>query len=77
MEKELSFCHKLKYSDSNIFATLLWKPFIFQTLVILFISINSLKYLRSTALGCKDIEFRKSEFVAKTQLLSELVQRHN
>ena len=31
--------------------------------------INSLKYLRSTALGYKDIEIRKSEFVAKTQLL--------
>ena len=28
-----------------------------------------MKYLRSTALGSKDIEIRKSEFVAKTQLL--------
>ncbi len=32
-------------------------------------SIDSLKYLRSTALGYKDIEIRKSEWVAKTQLL--------
>jgi len=31
-------------------------------------SINSLKYLRSTTLGYKDIEIKKSEFVAKTQL---------
>ena len=28
-----------------------------------------MKYLRSTTLGYKDIEIRKSEFVAKTQLL--------
>ena len=26
-----------------------------------------LKYQRSTTLGCKDIEIRKSEFVAKSQ----------
>ena len=32
-------------------------------------SINSLKYLRSTTLGYKDIEIKKSEFVAKTQLI--------
>ena len=29
------------------------------------LSINSLKYLRSTTLDYKDIEIRKSEFVAK------------
>jgi len=68
--KELSFCHKLKSSDSNIFAILWCKPLIFQTKIILSISINSLKYLRSTTLGYKDIEIKKSEFVAKTQLLS-------
>ena len=33
------------------------------------ISINSLKYLRFTTLGYKDIEIRKKDFVAKTQLL--------
>ena len=32
-------------------------------------SIISLKYLRSTTLGYKDIEIKKSEFVAKTQFL--------
>ena len=31
-----------------------------------------MKYLRSTTLGCKDIEIRKSEFVAKTQFLYRL-----
>ena len=31
--------------------------------------IQSLKYLRSTTLGCKDIGIRKSEFVPKTQFL--------
>ena len=30
---------------------------------------HSLKYLRSTTLGCRDIWFRKSEFVSKTQFL--------
>ena len=31
-----------------------------------------MKYLRSTTLGYKNIEIRKSEFVAKTQLLRHL-----
>ena len=51
--KELSFCHKLKSSDPNIFAISL-QPLIFQTYIILSLSINRLKYLR---------------FVAKTQFL--------
>ena len=29
----------------------------------------SLKYQRNTSLGCKDIGFKKFEFVAKTQFL--------
>ena len=37
-------------------------------------SLHSLKYLRSTALGCKDIGIRKSEFVAKTQILYQVLQ---
>ncbi len=36
------------------------------------ISINSLKHLRSMTLDYKDIEIRKSEFVAKTQLLLKI-----
>ena len=31
--------------------------------------IQSLKYLRSTTFGCRDIGIRKSEFVSKTQFL--------
>ena len=45
------------------------QTFDIQTYIILSISINSLKYLRSTTLGYKDIEIRKSDFVTKTQLL--------
>ena len=33
------------------------------------IRIHSLNYLRSATLGCKDIQSRKSEVVAKTQFL--------
>ena len=40
-----------------------------KTKIILSKRIHSLKYLRSTALGC-DIEIGKSEFVTKTQFLS-------
>ena len=36
--------------------------------------IHSLKYLRFTTLGCKDIGIRKSEFVAKTQFLFVIMQ---
>ena len=32
-------------------------------------TIHGLKYLGSKKLGCKDIEIRKFEFVAKTQFL--------
>ena len=67
--KELSFCHKIKSSDPNIFATWWCKPVIFQTYIIVSTSINRLKNVRSKTLGYKDMEIRKSEFVAKTQLL--------
>ena len=43
---------------------------IFQTYIIWFNRIHSLKYLRSATFGSKDIVIRKSEFVAKTQFLS-------
>ena len=70
--KELSFCHKLKSSDSNIFGIWWCKPLIFQIYIILSIRINNLKYLRSTTLGHKDIEIRKSEIVVKTQLFCKI-----
>ena len=38
--------------------------------------IDSLKYLGSPTLKCKDIGIKKSEFVAKTQFLSAQNQIH-
>ena len=67
--KELSLCNKIKYLNPNIFRTRYCKPLIFQTQIIWFNRIHSLKYLRSTTLGSKDIVIRKSGFVAKTQVL--------
>ena len=42
---------------------------IIQTWAIRSNRIHSLKYLTSTKSDCKDIGFRKSEFVTKTQFL--------
>ena len=47
------------------------RTFDISNLDSLSISINSLKNLRSTTLVYKDIEIRKSEFLAKTQFLSD------
>ena len=46
-----------------------WKPLIFQTYTIWSNIIHSLKYLRSTTSGCKDIGNRKSELLPNTQFL--------
>ena len=67
--KELSFSHNLEFSNPYIFSTGWRKPLIFQTYMIWSNRNRSLKYLRSMSLGCKDIEIRKSKFVAKTQFL--------
>ena len=69
LHKGLSLCNKVKYLNPNIFRTRCCKPLIFQTLIIWFNRIPSLKYLRSVTFGSKDIVTRKSEFVAKTQFL--------
>ena len=45
------------------------ETFDISNLYYLSISINSLKYQRSTTLGYKNKEIRKLEFVAKSQLL--------
>ena len=69
MGKELSFCHKLKYSYPYIFSTHGHRPQIFQTINSVG-SINlSLKHHGFTLSGCRDIEIKKFEFVAKTQVL--------
>ena len=62
--KELSFCHKLKYS--YILATQSRR-----TLDINPVRSNnlSLKYQRFIPTGCRDIEIRKFVVVAKTQFL--------
>ena len=71
---ELILCHKLWFSYPYIFETKCCKPLILQTYIIWSNRTHSLKYQRSTTLESKDIEFRKSEFVAKTQLLYILYQ---
>ena len=70
--KELSLCPKLKFSNPYIFTTGRRRPLIFQTYIN---RILSLKYLRSTTLGCKDIRIRKFEFVTKTQFLCILLRK--
>jgi len=67
--KEMSFCNKLKLSNSYISATGWCKPLIFQTYIIWPNNIHSLKYKRSTTFGWKDIAIRKFEFVTKSQFL--------
>ena len=42
--KELSLCHKFSFCKTYIFATLWFKPLIFQTYIIWSTSIHSLKY---------------------------------
>ena len=67
--KELSLCHKLKFSNPYIYGTWCCRLLILQTKIIWSNRIHSLKYLWSTTLESKDIGFRKADFVAKTQFL--------
>ena len=68
-EKELTLCHKLWFSNPNIFGTQCRKPLIFQTYIFWSNKSQSLKFQRFTTLESKDIRIRKSEFVAKSQFL--------
>ena len=45
------------------------RPLIFQTMKSIRSNSLILKYYRFTLSGCKDIDIRKIEFVAKTQFL--------
>ena len=63
-----SLWNKRKYLNLNIFRTRCCKPLIFQTQIIWFNRIHSLKYLRSATFASKDIVIRKSEFVAKNSI---------
>ena len=64
--KELSLCHKLKFSNPHIFANdgenLSYFKF---RLVDISDKIQIFRYLRSTTLSDKDIRIIKSEFVKK------------
>ena len=70
--KELSFCHKLYFSNLYIFVTHCCKPLIFQTMNSVRPNNPSLKYQGFTSSDCKDIGIRKFEFVTKTQFLSNI-----
>ena len=67
--EELTLCHKLWFSNPNIFGTQCRKHLIFQTYIFWSNKSHSLKFLRFTTLESKDIRIRKSEFVAKRQFL--------
>ena len=67
--KELSLCHKRRFSSSLIFSIQYRRPYIFQTF-----SVRS-NYLSLTYQNLQDIWIRKFEFVAKTQLLCEVLNK--
>ena len=52
--KELSLCHKIKYSCSYILATQCRRPLIFQTINSVRSNNLSLKYQRFTPTGCRE-----------------------
>ena len=54
-QKELSFCHKLWFSNSYNLGTHFPRPLIFQTINYVSSNSLSLKYQRFTPSGCKDI----------------------
>ena len=64
--KELSFCHKLRFSNSYNLATRFPRPLIFPTINSGRSNSLSLKYQRCTP---SDIGVRKCNIVAKTQFL--------
>jgi len=67
--KELSLCNKVWFSNPYIFGFQCRRPLIFQTMSSVRSNNLSLKRQIFTILGLKDIGIRKSEFVAKNQLL--------
>ena len=67
--KELSFYHKLWFSNFHFIATQCRRPLKFPTMNAVRSNNVSLKYQRSTTFGCKEIGIRIAEFVAKTQFL--------
>ena len=70
VSKELSFHHKLLFSNHYIFGTRCCRHLIFQTMNYVRSNNHSLKYQRLTSLGRRNIGIRLFQFVAKTQVLS-------
>ena len=68
--KELNLCHKLFFSKPYIFGFQCRRPQIFQTMNSVRSNNISLKYKRFTTLDSKAKGIKKSEFVTKTQFLS-------
>ena len=66
--KELSLCHKHEFSHPYIIEAQCRRQ-IFQTIYSVRLNNLSLKYLRITPSGCKNIGMGKFKFVAKTQFL--------
>ena len=69
VRKELSLCHKLRFSNPVICTTQSRRPLIFQTMNSVRSNNLSLKYQRFTPSSCRDIVIRKFKFVAKTPVL--------
>ena len=73
IRKGIEFLPQTQFFWSQYLCNLIVQTFDISNLdYFIYININSLKYLRSTTLGYKDIEIRKSEFGAKTQLLYKM-----
>ena len=68
--KEMSFCHKLRFSYCYIFLIQCRRPLIFQIMISVRSNILSLKFPRFKPSGCRDIGIRTFKFLGKTQLLS-------
>ena len=67
-EKELSFCHRLWFSNLYIFVNLRYFK------LIILIGKISLKYQRFAPSGCKDIGISRFEFLAKTLFLCHFLE---
>ena len=63
--KELSFCHKLRFSNPYFFSTQCRWPLIFKTMNSVRSNNQSLKPPRFKPSGCTDIGIRTFMFVAK------------
>ena len=70
--KEMSFCHKLKFSSPFIFAILNSRLLTCPTMSYIRSQSLSLKHKRFKPSSCKDIGIRKFELVTKSQFLLTL-----